>query len=96
MNNNDSTASSSHRNLRRSKRNWIKNKHTYGGKGGFFTSTRSQNNESFLQALEWNTLHDELLSSDHATFTTSINQHAHPFADVYKELHAMLLSSKAN
>ena len=67
-----------------------------GGKGGYSTSTGSQRNESFLQALDWSTLQDKVLSSDHAAFMTSINQHAHPFANVYEELHAMLLSSKAD
>ena len=93
---NDSTTSSSLRNLRRSTRNRVKNKHAYGGKGGYSTSTGSQRNESFLQALDWSTLQDKVLSSDHATFMTSINQHADPFSGVYEELHPMLLSSKAN
>ena len=73
-NDNDSIFSPSRPTLWRSRRNWTKNKHAYGGKGNYSEFSGFQRNERFLQTLEWNTLLDELLLSDHATFITSTNQ----------------------
>ena len=52
--------------------------------------------DAFLQSLDWNDLHKELLSSDHISFMNVINKEADPFTGDYEELHPMLLASKLN
>ena len=88
--------SSPSNNLRRSKRNRVKNRNVYGGKGVHSCHISDLRNDAFLQSLDWNDLHKELLSSDHMSFMNVINKEADPFTGDYEELHPMLLASKLN
>ena len=74
----------------------MKNRNVYGGKGVHSCHNSDLRNDAFLQSLDWNDLHKELLSSDYMIFMTVINKEADPFTGVYEELHPMLLASKLN